>query len=282
MIRILIILLLFSSTAFGQRQFFALGKPATLRVPFDTDAQIYINAVEAAGRTLTPEEEERINTFFVTAKARTYWAKIADGFFPIWGTSAPSLITWKVATTLTAIASPTFSSSGVDFNGTTQYITTNYSAVSNTTSHLSYYSQDDVTGAYNDIGSSTGTNRYQLLILLTTTGQVGRIYTSGNQTASARGGGSAGFAITSRTASNDHRSYWNGAQTGSTVTASGGTRPTHAIYIGAENDDGTAVNFSPRKCSAATWGTGLTVSEAADLTTDIETFLDSMGIGIIP
>ena len=272
---------LFSS---GQSPLKKLIKTASI---YDIDALSYITRVQAAGRSLSTAEKGYINTLFLGLKSDGLYTIIYDAGLPIWGSAAPSLITLKGVSTSTAVASPTFGSTGVSFNGTTQYINTgmapNVVISSLSSSHLSYYSQTNVTEDKNDIGSSSGTNRFQMYVLATTGGQIIRSYTSTSQVASARGGTAAGFAIGSRTSSTDLRAFWNGTQTGSTYTTSvGGARPTQAIYVGAENDDGVAVFFSTKTCSFWSVGAGLNTTQAANFTTRIETFMDAMGIGQIP
>lgn len=254
------------------------------KIAIDADATTYINAVEAAGRTLTDAEKGYINTYIVGLKSAGIWDKIYDRGLPIWGTAAPSLLTLKGIATLTAINSPTFSSTGVDFNGTNQYITTNIipsTALSLTSTHISYYSQEDVLNTNTDMGCVSSTNRLEIYLRHNTTGLTARIWATGSgQITTTAPGTSMGYFMATRVSGSDLRLIFNGSQTGSTVTSTAGARPTNAIYIGCRNLDGSPSLYSNHNCSMWSVGSGLTLTEAANDNTLTEAFMDSMGIGV--
>lgn len=259
---------------------------ATTDISYDSDALAYINAVESAGRTLTSTEKGHINTLISGWKSDGVFSLIVDGIIPIWGTSSPSVVAVKQTHTFAAVASPTFSSSGVDFNGSSQYITTTIVPGTHLNANdaaMFYYSQENVNETTVDMGSVTTSNRFELHSR-SGGNLIGRVWNSANGQTSQANSSSQGLLGVVRASTSDLRVFRNGTQVGSTVTTSTtlGSRPTHAIYIGARNTDGTASLFSTKKCSAAFVLNGMTTTQVSDFTTRLETFMDAMGIGIIP
>lgn len=254
---------------------------------YDTDAEIYMDAVETAGRTLSGTEKARINNLFVGLKADGIYTLLIDGIIPIWGSAAPSMIPLKATHTFTAAGSPNFLSTGIDFNGSGQYVITSIipaTHLSTGNGSMFYYSQDNVTETNVDIGVSTGTNRFELLSKSTGPVILARAYNASTGQVSATTTSSQGFSGVVRASTSDLRAFKDGAQLGSTnTTASGyGSSPTNAIYIGARNSEGTAGLYSTKKCSAAFVLQGMTTTQVANFTTRVETFMDAMGIGVIP
>jgi hypothetical protein len=54
---------------------------------YDSDAEAYINAVEAAGYTMSVGEKNGINAFVTDLKANSLWATKTKAFYPLLGTS---------------------------------------------------------------------------------------------------------------------------------------------------------------------------------------------------
>lgn len=289
-IKILFILLPFVSVAQNPMQsFFALNQ-TDQTVTYDADAQDYIDRVEATGRTLTGSEKGYFNTFFIKLKTDGVWNDITDAGPTFLGTSAASLVTLKGATTATAVNSPTFSSSGVDFNGTNQYINTGINSATSLTvddTHIGFYSREAqaASGSQIEMGNSNAANTIRILfaLRLTTFGFLADHYNaSGNgRVSSTSPGTSAGFFVTSRTANNSMAIYFNGAsqgtQTGTDATASLNSLN---IYVGAYNSNGSAQGFSTKQCAYWSVGSGLTSTQVADYNNAVEALLDSFGIGV--
>lgn len=259
-----------------------------IRASVDSDAQAYITAVEAAGRSLTDSEERLINTLFLAGKSHGWWTKIYDANLFIWGSSTPSRVTFKGVATLTDAASaPTYDATGVTTDGAASYILTDVNPSTKLTlndTHLCIcFSNTPGTGVHTDIGAGTAdTNEFSIS---------GR--SSGNaMIAMYRNNASTGGIITpnttkgifvgSRTSSTLLTLYKNGASIGTPLTAAQAnlTLVNLVLYIGAHNLNSAAVEFSARTIQFWSVGSSLTSAEALDFSTDVNTFLTAMGFSI--
>jgi hypothetical protein len=256
-------------------------------VTYDTDAQTYITAVEAAGRTLTLAEKGYINTLVVNGKGNGWWTKMYDGGLLMWGTSSPSRVTFKGVSTLTDTVAPTYSSSGAAFDGATTYITTNINpstALTIDDTHLAIYVETaPETGIHRDIGSATsGANHFSLSSRSTGVASVVMYRDNGSTGQVGSGNATAGFFIGSRTSNTLLTLYKNGGSIGIPLTASNPnlTLPNVAMFIGALSTSGTAGSFSARTYSFWSVGSGLTSTEVSNMSNDVNSFMTSMGINV--
>lgn len=82
-----------------------------------------------------------------------------------------------------------------------------------------------------------------------------------------------GLNTMSRTSSISAKIYFQGSQIGSTQTGTrSNTQSVGTIYIGAQNSNGTAINFSSYKCQFFSIGYSLTDSEVAALNTAVTNY----------
>jgi hypothetical protein len=58
----------------------------------DPSAKAYINAIIAAGATVSSTQKKAINTFYKTGKAEGWYGQLKRMFLPIWGIAAPNAI----------------------------------------------------------------------------------------------------------------------------------------------------------------------------------------------
>jgi hypothetical protein len=95
---------------------------------FDPDAQAYLDAVVAAGGTVTPTIEEAVNTLFVDLKDEGIYSEL-KAMYPVVGATAASFAINAIGNTafnLTFNGTFTFSSSGFNSTSNTSYASTNY------------------------------------------------------------------------------------------------------------------------------------------------------------
>jgi hypothetical protein len=253
---------------------------------FDADALTYINNVQAAGRTLTSAEKGYINTLIVAGKAHGWWAKMYDGGIFLWGTSAPSRVTLKGVSTLTDSDAPTYSSAGAAFNGTTNFITTNINpstALTVDDTHLSMYvTTAPELGIHYDIGCKVADSNHFSVSARVTGGTEVVMYRNNGTSGSIRVGGSgACFVVGSRTSNTLLTLYKNGSSIG-TLTASNinPTLTNLVMYIGAINLNNAASSFSARTYTFWSVGAGLSSTQAADMSADVNAFMTSMGVNV--
>jgi len=87
----------------------------------DPDAAAYIAAVEAAGATVTGAQRTAIDTFYLAAKADSYYTSLKRLYLPIWGVTAANAIDMISLTSGTFNGGVTHGAGFVQGNGTTGY-----------------------------------------------------------------------------------------------------------------------------------------------------------------
>ena len=87
----------------------------------DPDAKAYIDAVVAAGATVTSTQRTAINNFVKGEKAGSRWTLMKRLYLPIWGVAAPNAICMTSLTSGTFNGGITHASGYVSSNGTTGY-----------------------------------------------------------------------------------------------------------------------------------------------------------------
>lgn len=87
----------------------------------DADAKAYIDAVVAAGATVTSTQRNAINEFIKGGKTDGWWASMKRIYLPIWAVAAPNAIDIVSGTSGTFAGTVTHASGYVQGNGTTGY-----------------------------------------------------------------------------------------------------------------------------------------------------------------
>ena len=244
----------------------------------DVDAQTFITAANITNGI----QKIAINELVIDLKGYGIWTKQKALYPVVGGTSAAHAVNLKTPGTynLTFTAGWVHSSTGMTPNGSSDFANTTIttSLLSLNSGHLSYYSRTNSTGVYGEMGALRNTpNSYtDLGINLSGNGAYVRFNNGGVPTYIANPN-TTGFYINSRTASNSLKLYKNGAIFQSLATVSSATDSTRPIYIGAINNQGTAVNFTNRQCAFASIGDGLTDAEAANFYTAVQKFQGILG-----
>ena len=256
----------------------------TLQPPssgYDPDAAAYFAAIAAATTPLTSTVKMYINTLVVSAKSNSWWS-IDSAIYPVPNTDALACVfnlknpnTYK----LTLHSTPTITGAGITWNGSSQYAQTGLNASTNlAVDNVSFtYYTPSTTSASNgsDIGCYDGTRGDELWIQ-----SFGNTTTNMNTSSGVVFSNATikGLYIASRVSSTDERLYIGGVQKGSTyTTASGSTKPNLEIYLGCDNQSGAPSNYVDRTCGYADIGAGVNSTLAATKSTDIQTYLTSMG-----
>ena len=91
----------------------------------DPDAKAYINAVVAAGATVTSTQRSAINNFVKGEKAGSRWTLLKRLYLPIWGVAAPNAICMTSLTSGTFNGTVTHGAGFVKSDTTTGYMNTN-------------------------------------------------------------------------------------------------------------------------------------------------------------
>ena len=90
----------------------------------DPSAKAYINAIVAAGATVTEAQRNAINTFVKSEKISSRWDSIKRFYLPIWGVASPNAICMSSLASGTFINSPTMGAGFVKGNGFSSYFDT--------------------------------------------------------------------------------------------------------------------------------------------------------------
>ena len=254
-------------------------------VTYDTDALAYFTANTAI---TSAADKNAINTFYLGLKTDGIYTKIKAMYLPIWGSAATSK--WNLVNPLDtnaayrltfSVGGVTYASDGILSNGTSGYANTNFNPSTQSTlnsTHLSFYSQSNTTGAQCEMGNINGSNDFILALRLS--GQsisdqynfnTGRVITA--STADARG-----FFIGSRTLSNTHKLFRNATQLSTTNTGASGTFQNLNIFLLCYNSNGTAGAYTLNKCSFSSIGDGLTDADITNFSNRVNTLMTYFGI----
>lgn len=120
----------------------------------DPDAKGYIDAVVAAGATVSGGQKSAINTFFKTGKSDGWYSSLKRLYLPIWASAAPNAIDMIGLTSGTFNGTVTHSAGYVLSDTTTGYMDTNTDLITLGLSLSSYH----FAGLYKE--SSAQSNSY--------------------------------------------------------------------------------------------------------------------------
>jgi hypothetical protein len=243
---------------------------------YESEYQSVLDRATALGYTL-PSSGQRTkqNQLLRDLKSAGIWNSL-DVFyiFATDGSSDFATLNWKAPSSfqITKVNSPTFTANeGFDFDGTTQYLNTNWIPGTNGVNYtqnnagIGFYVNDNVaSNTRADIGASNNADGLTNSIFINVRNATDTLaYTiNDNNTGTVGITDSRGFHHIKRTASNARALYKNGVsiQTSSQVSVS---LVTVAIYIGASNGNGTATRFSPREISMFFAGSSLNGLESS-------------------
>lgn len=226
-----------------------------------------------------------INSFILSLKSAGVWSTLDCLSFVAAEAAQNAHLNWvnPASTALAPVNSPTFTADrGYTGNGTTSYVNTGYvpsAATKATLNSTCFGVYINATGGVSSAKVDLGSNNATAFSIL-------RTYDSANTVAYRVNQGSAstatgitnelGHTAVSRTASNLVTAYKNGAAlTTSSVVSN--ALPTVAMFLGANNNNGTAANFSNRRQAVYHAGAGLTGAQVSSLYSAISTHLTAIG-----
>lgn len=255
----------------------------------DADYQAVLDRGTALGYTLpSVAQRTKQNQLVLDLKGYGIWT-LLDVFynFATDGDSDFATLNWKAPSSyqVTKVNSPTFTNNqGFDFNGTTQYLNTNWAPGTNGIN----YTQNSASiglwindGGVNlnriDIGCSNNADGITNSVVINSSDAAVQLNTriNDNTTHTIAIASSLGLSMAQRRASNDKRSWKNGAQVGTTQTTASTTPPTVNLFLGASNGNGTATLFASREISMVFAGASLSGSES-NLYTAWNTYFTSL------
>lgn len=252
---------------------------------FDADAQTYFTAVTTNGGTMSAATKAAVNAFVLSAKANGYWTKLTRINLFCGDQLAAALVPLKVGggsatdTNVNFVGGDYSEVTGLTGNGTTKYLNTGLlaNALTANDTHIAAYNRSSTGGHTMGVISPSFFHLYAPLAA------DGKVYsdqysdTTGRLVTTLAIGTPFGFLVGSRTASNSHVIYRNGASVDSNATVSG-SLPAVAIFVFATNNGiGSPAALSADAIGAYSVGAGLTAGNAASFNTDLQTFQTALG-----
>ena len=250
---------------------------------FDPDAEVYLNALVAAGGTLNTTISGATNQLFLDLKADGIYSKMRS-FYPMLGGTSSSVgidaYDPGTGSDITWVGGWTFNASGATSNGTNAYGNTNVyvSALTINNLHQSVYMLNNVvlTGtAGNYIGAAGSAGpKYFVIAQEGTPREYYGLSDNGRSTTNVPL--PRGQYLISSTASTMQNLYRNGTLRFSGSSSATGTI-NHKIYIAAMNNSGTPIQYYANQYAFVTIGQGLNATEISNLYTTINDFNTSLG-----
>jgi hypothetical protein len=250
---------------------------------YDTDAQAWFTAFEGAGGSLSTTQKDNIEAAIVAAKSAGIWTKYKQIIpFCASNTAAAAVINMKTPGTNNAILvnSPTLSG-GVQGNGSTSYVNLNFIPSTDSSTddmHYSFKSLTNVTEDKYDMSAKQDSSHEFVLMALYSPllSPLGAMYTVNNGFHGAESGlTSAGLFTVTKTGST-LKIYQEEVEKVSGAAFAG--RPNVNVYLGCQNDAGTATNFANKKFAISTIGLDFTATDADNHKTFINAIAAEFGL----
>jgi hypothetical protein len=245
------------------------------RSKFQDETIAFVNATGISDATTI----NAINALIVALKGYGIWTKIFALYPFVGGTAAThkfNLINpadTNLALRLSFVGGWTHSSNGALPNGTNAYANTFLSpatALSLNSSHFSYYSRTNSNLTEVEMGDNAN-----LLMEIRTAG-ISYFRVNSNTLISFADTDSRAFYLLNRSASNLSNVWKNGISQVSSANASTALSPAN-IFLAAQNSAGVPSLFSNKQCALASIGGGLSLTEAANFYTAVQSFQTSIG-----
>lgn len=277
----ILILLLFSFRGYCQtpeEMFHSHNVTTVTSCATDADAAAFISATGISDATICTA----VDNYVIAAKAHGYWSKKTAIYVMVGGTSTTCKYNLKdprdldAAYRLTFANSPTFSSSGVDWNGTSQYGDTHLASnvMGQNSMNMTYWSGENVNEPVVDMGADNGSIATDIQLYSNVFYSYNRSYVAGYASYSLST--TIGMFATNRIVSTDFDIIVNGSQVANKVVNSS-TPGAISIYIGAEHTTPSMVYYSTKRCQYASIGDGLTSTEYGNEYTDVAALQTALG-----
>jgi hypothetical protein len=254
---------------------------ATDIVGIDSDAQAFITAAAITD----PVQINAINTLVEGMKTDGLWTKM-KAIYPFVGGTA-STHKWNLkdprdldaAFRLVFNGGWTHSSTGATPNGTNGFADTKLvpsSVLTNNNLHLSFYSRTQNTSLNSaDVASSNAgySNQYGIYLYYNALNE--KVFVAGSYpTHSARinNTDTLGLMIGSRTSTTSAKLFMDGSLLNTNNILYTGGLSASSLYLSAQNNGGTTVEYSTKQAAFSSIGDGLTDTEAANLYTRVQAY----------
>lgn len=252
----------------------------------DSDYTAWRTAVGSVGAT----QENATNALIVSLKANSLWSGIDRLWLYASENATQASIDLKALATHTLVNTPTFTASqGYAGNGTSSYINTGFASGSYTQSSASFsaYVRTNRTSTANTVAvgawyAATSGARSQIEPRNSGGNIAWGANNTGNSNESASNANAQGFWTVSRTGASAQAIYKNSSSTAfaSGTLASASIAAGDVFYVLATNQSGTPLSYSTDQVGVVHFGAGLSNTDAAQLQTDINTYMTSIGANV--
>lgn len=242
---------------------------------FDPNAAAYF----AAGSITSPVEQAAANTFILALKANGLWDGL-DCIYLCSPTSASAaLLCAKTLSSMVAVASPTFSTNGFLFNGTSQYLNTNQNLALQT----AFQQNSACIGTY--LRTLPAANQAYFGARQTTSiaswlwrNPTGHLFAL-NGPSSIQFNTPPVAGLTTIIRNNSSTMQWYTRTTlGGNSTFSSNSRPSVSLFFNAINESGSSVsNFSGANWAGGFFGAALTVPQLTIMDTLWQAYQTALG-----
>lgn len=252
----------------------------------DADAKRFIDSVNVY-ITLTCEQQLIIDTLVRDLKGQSnprystsnVWDSLLAIYPIIGGDANAHAFNLKDPSTykMTWVNSPTHASTGVDFNGTSQYGNTNL--IPSTTGfitlnsmHLAYYSRENIAGNEREMGGYVDVNSVSRVIMRFSGFSFMNINSAGGSTNILTD--TRGFVLSSRVASGSIQIYQNGSLFQSAARISS-VLCNGTITVGAQATGTSPVTidgYTTKECAFSSIGKGLTATQHSNYYNSVQAY----------
>lgn len=259
---------------------------------YDFDVLAFRASVQGFGGTVSDTRMAVLNTFVTADKTSDAWG-LTDEYWFLWGedagaTGPQSLTGLKQRRLITAVASPVGTNDrGYVFNGTTNYLNTNFVPSVNaikytgTNQRVAVYERTNLSSTGFSAGMTTATNnRFTIRAL-----NAGAMAGTANNNA-----GTVSFAVTDSLAlkvisrasgGTTAKGYDRGvALTDATGLTVGTGVPAVALYLAAHNNNGTTASFRASSLGFAAIGAPLSATQELAQYNAVQAFATSVGANV--
>ena len=251
-----------------------LGSIGGIIFAYDADALAFFDRVTTAGGSLSTLEKYAVNQLVLDLKGYSIWSKM-KAIYPMVGASAAACSQNLKSSSFTGTFTSgwTFASTGVTPNGTSAYFNTGFNPNANgilNNQHYSVYSRTNISNVGCDIGGYINPVESSMYLRYGVSNSVYTCVNSSLTSAATINANSAAFFMVLRNNSTSENTFRNSTKYTRTITSI--SLINLNIYIGALNNNGTAVAFSTRENAFSSIGEGLTDTEANNFYTAVQAF----------
>lgn len=248
-------------------------------ISFDQNAADYLTAAGITDAT----QKAAYNTLVVTLKAYSIYSKLF-ALYPFLGGTAASH-KWNAinpadtdgAFRLTFTGGVTHASTGITFNGTTGFADTKFNASSSgfttTSGSFGCYCRTNTAGGY-DFSCSNASDAQSTTVISRYTGN-NQFSGYGTALYSVANSDGRGLFCTNRNGASNTEGYKNGSRVIDAIASV--TLPSYALYLGAQNRAGSAIEFCAKEYALAYISSALSQTEQANLYTAVQAFQTALG-----